>query len=112
MIDPRLHDSAKDILANAPMDDEPKALAWDHFYNSSTPDDLARNLLSVTGMPADVAEQLIEAKRVSTQTPVSASITPVLAALDHISQMDRRTLEVAEQHPTLLNHLIAVVTKH
>jgi hypothetical protein len=103
MIDPRLHDSAKDILSNAPLDDETRADAWDSFHSVRTAQELSGRLANMN-LPSDVAESLIQAKKLS-----EPEAPPALAAIQHLATIDPEVLDRAEKYPNVLRHLVQAI---
>ena len=102
---PLLRDHARDILTDAPISDSEKEQLWEIFHDSVTADDLARNLSLVPPELVDVAKKLVEAKKLS--DPVATALTPVTAALNHLTTIDPKVLNLAETHPQVMNSLLA-----
>lgn len=105
--DPRLHDHAKDILSNAPLDDSTKATLWDHWHDAHDVHELSTRLADMD-IPSDVAESLIAAKKLSEPEPTP--IDNATAAINRLTQIDPKILDLAEAHPNVLRHLVTLVT--
>jgi hypothetical protein len=99
------HDHAAPILAGDPvLSDEHRAALWDVFHSSKDPNDLAQKLQPMTEVPDDTKHQLYLAKQ-----QAQAGADPVTAALGKMEQMNPATLDLAEQHPTVLKTLVAAL---
>jgi hypothetical protein len=103
---PLLHDHARDILANAPLDSEIKSTLWDLFYDAPNSNTLVQNLAPL-GVPDQLKHDLVATKKLGDPQP-----NPGVVAVHHLAGIDRGVLDVAEKHPTILNNLISLVTKH
>jgi hypothetical protein len=101
--DARLHDHAKDILSNAPLDDSTKADLWDHWHDARDTHELSTRLADMD-IPSDVAESLIAAKKLS--EPSLTALDRATAAIHRMTQIDPQTLELAEKYPNVFRHLI------
>jgi hypothetical protein len=108
MIDSRLHDHAKDMLSNAPLTDDEKASAWDHFHDARDSTDLTGRLANVS-MPEEIRASLIAAKQLSEPEPTP--MDRVTAAINHLSKLDKNVLDIAENHPRVLQTLAAAMVK-
>jgi hypothetical protein len=106
-IDPRLHDHAKDILSNAPLDDSTKATLWDHWHDARDVHELSTRLADMD-IPSDVAESLIAAKKISEPEP--APTDKAVAVINHLSKLDKNVLDLAEAHPNVLRHIVNSIT--
>lgn len=86
-------DHAENILTPAPLDDSVKADAWDHYHLAKSPKELSGRLASLN-LPADVTQQLLDAKRLTTPSPTAAD--KVADAIQMMGRMEPRTLDWAE----------------
>jgi len=107
-IDPRLHDHAKEILSNAPLDDSTKATLWDHWHDARDVHELSTRLAAMD-IPSDVAESLIAAKKLSEPEPTPTE--KLTAAINHLAKVDKNVLDIAEAHPRVLQTLVAAMVK-
>lgn len=111
-ISPFVTDSAKPILEALPLSTADKSALWDCFYDAPDAETLARTL---SRLPAQIVEPLVNAKRLATQTTAAVpaehakAIAPVLAAIEHLSKVAPDTLDLAENHPHVLRHFTQAV---
>ena len=104
-VDPRLHDSAKDILSAAVgMNDDQRATAWEHFHSVRDSKDLAQRLHTVDA-PNDVKSALFTAKQISDPVPTHAE--KIVDAINRMVAMDPRELEISESHPNILRAFLS-----
>ena len=111
-INPLVTDRAKPILDALPLSTADKSALWDCFYDAPDAETLARTL---SRLPAQIVEPLVNAKRLATQTTAAVpaehtkAIAPVLKAAEHLSKIAPDTLDLAENHPHVLRHLTQTV---
>jgi len=99
-----LYDEAKDVLANAAdLSDDQRADAWDAFYDSKDPEDLAKRL---TGVPDAMAQALLTAK-----SQMMPEVPHGVRAVEILAKIDPAVLDLAEQHPKVLQNLIDAVRR-
>ena len=103
-IDPRLIDHAKNILTPAPLDQDTKANAWEHYHLAKTPAELSTRLQGLN-LPTDVQTQLLDAKQSVTPEPTAAD--KVTEVIQRMARIPQAALDLAEKHPTVLKSLLA-----
>jgi hypothetical protein len=100
-------DPAKPILAAHPaITDDQRADLWDTFHNSKDSAELA-NKLQPLAIPDDLKHHLFVAKDATAPAPVvkPAPVDKVTAAIQRISQLDPKVIDLAESHPNVLKTL-------
>jgi hypothetical protein len=98
------YDHAKNILTPAPVDQDTKADAYDHFYAAKSPAELSTRLQGLD-LPDDVHQQLLDAKQ--SVMPVATAQDRVVEAITRMANLPPATLELAEQHSNVLKALLA-----
>jgi len=108
VIDAQLHDHAKAILQEAPLNSDDKADLWDAFYSARDSKDLTQQLTNVEA-PEELKASLIAAKKLSEPEPTPTE--KLTAAINHLAKVDKNVLDIAEAHPRVLQTLVAAMVK-
>jgi hypothetical protein len=104
----RLHDHAKDILTPAPITQDQKAGAWDHFHTTKSSAELTGRLHSLP-LPEDLKQQLVNAKKYN--DPVPTHVDKIITAIHRMAAMDPRLLDLAEKNKTVFKYLTDVANQ-
>lgn len=100
-------DHAAPILQGDPaLSDEQRADLWDAFQTKS-PEELVDHLQPLA-IPEDTKHQLWTAKKMAV-TPTEP-LDKTAAAIQRMTQLDPKTLELAESHPNVLKVLVAAAS--
>lgn len=98
-------DPAKPILAAHPaITDDQRADLWDVFHDSKNSSDLASKLQPMA-IPDDLKHHLFVAKDATAPAPGPAPLDKVTAAIERVTKMDPKVLDLAETHPNVLKTL-------
>ena len=101
-------DRASPILAADPaLSDQNRADLWDIFHQSKDPAELTQKLAPLA-IPDDTKHKLWEAKQ--SAAPVAPPVDKVTAAMQRMTSIDPKVLEVAESHPNVLKVLTSAAT--
>jgi hypothetical protein len=98
------YDHAKAILTPAPIMQDQRADAWDHYHLAKTPRELSTRLQGL-GLPPDVQQQLLDAKQSSRPEPTP--LDRAVEAVKRLASIPQATLDVAERSPNVLKALLA-----
>lgn len=96
-------DHAEPVLRGEPtITDEQRASLWDAF-NSKSPQELTQHLQPLDLSP-EFKQKLLDAKKAS--MPDMTPVETVVFHLNHLKDIDKVSLEAAEQHPNLAAAII------
>lgn len=101
--DPTGDHAEKILRADTTLDDETRATAWDVYHTSATPQELVRNLSSIS-IPNSTKYALLSAKSVT--APTQSNAEKVANALHQMSQIDPALLDMAEKHKHVAKMMI------
>lgn len=102
--DSPFYDHAKNILTPAPITQDQKADAYDHYHLAKTPAELSTRLQGLN-LPADLHGALVNAK--TSSMPVKSHADKVMDGINRMTAINPRDLEIAESHPKLLAAFLA-----
>lgn len=103
-VDSPFYPHAERILTPAPITQDQKADAFDHFYAAKTPQELSTRLQAL-GLPAEVHSALVDAKTAS--MPVKSHMDKIVEAVNKLAAMNPQLREIGESHPALLKAFLA-----
>ena len=102
-------DPAAPILAGDPaLSDENRASLWDVFHSTKDHNELVQKLATIAA-PEDTKQRLVKAKQ--QMSPAPAPVEKATAALQKLTEIDPKVLDLAESHPTIAKAFIAAATK-
>lgn len=98
--------AAKILAADPTLDQETRAMGWDIYHSSSTPQELVRNLSSLS-IPNSTKYALLTAKSVT--APTQSNVEKAANALQEMAKLDSQTLAVADKFPKITKVILDAV---
>jgi hypothetical protein len=98
--------AAKILAADTRLDDETRANAWDIYHTSATPQELVRNLSSLS-IPNSTKYALWTAK--SATAPAQSNVEKAANALQEMAKVDPQALEIANKFPKITKIILDAV---
>src|ERR1039458_6699727 len=105
---PFIDHAANALQAEPALSDEQRADLHDVFHESKSPDELVQKLMPMVDIPDDTKHRLWQAKQAS--MPVAGPTDKVTAAIQRMTTLDPKTLELAEAHPNVMKAFTSAAT--